>query len=174
MLLRFLSAAILLLLAGCATTPPFPEGIPTAMIRFTANEPVFIGVPCKKDQFVKGGFIKNSYVREISPVKMYGTRSDKNNDVVERLIPADRTLSFRVMWGGGVAGRMVQCVRVFSITPVPHEQYQVDYVLSRQDGSCTLKTYTLSEKNGVIQKTEIPVKRHPEAETVGVVCPNKK
>jgi hypothetical protein len=171
MMYRFVLIPLFLLSAGCAT-PLFPEGIPTAMIRFTANAPVVIGMPCERDRFVKGGFIKNPYTSEMSPVKMYGTRGDKNNEVIERLIPAERTLPFRVMWGGGVARRMVQCVVVFSIRPAPHEQYQADYVLS-PDGFCALKMYRLSEKNGAIEKTEMPVKRYPAAEKASAVCPNE-
>jgi hypothetical protein len=158
-----------LLMAGCAT-PPFPDGIPTAMIRFTANAPVAIGMPCERDRSVKGGFIQNPYSSEVSPVKMYGTRSDKNNEVIERLIPAERTLPFRIMWGGGIDWKLVQCVATFSIRPVPQEQYQADYLLA-YNGSCTLKVYRLAEKKGAIVKTEIPVKRYPEAEGATAVCP---
>ena len=87
----------LLLLSGCVTS--FPEGIPTATIRFTSNVPVIIKPICGRDNFIKQGLIKNDYLSEVSPVKMYGTRSDKNNEVIERLIPAERTLPFRVRWG---------------------------------------------------------------------------
>jgi hypothetical protein len=170
---RFLFAPLIVLSAGCAT-PPFPDGIPTAMIRFTANVPVIVGVPCKNDKFVRGGLIKNPYTREVSPVKMHGTRSDKNNEVIERLIPAERTLHFRVLWGhGAVDGstiRLTQCIVAFSFRPQPHEQYQADYLLGAN--SCDVKVYRLSAQNGAIQKTQIPVKRHPEAETASIVCPS--
>ena len=168
---RLVLIPLLLLTAGCAT-PPFPEGIPTAMIRFTANAPVAIGMPCERDRFVKGVFIKNPYTSEMSSVKMYGSRSDKNNEVIERLIPADRTLSFRIMWGKPTRSGIVQCIAVISFRPMPNEQYQADYVLS-PDAFCALKMYRLSEKNGAIQKTEIPVKRYPAAEKASAVCPDE-
>jgi hypothetical protein len=174
MMYRFLWILLLLLSTGCAT-PRFPEGIPTAMIRFTANVPVAVGLPCEKDRFIKGGMIKNEWWREISPVKMYGTRSDKNNEVIERLIPADRTLPFRVMFAHGtVSGstiRTSRCVLVFSFRPQPHEQYQADYVLGTD--SCNLKMYRLSEKNGAIQKTEMPIKLYPDPEKKADFCRNE-
>lgn len=166
---KLVSIAIVLLLAGCAS---FPEGIPTATIRFTADAPVIIKSMCPGDTFIKPGLIRNPYLSETSPVKMYGTRNDKNNEVVERLIPAERTLLFRVRWGhAGMSGSqmtLTQCDTLFSLAPRPQEQYQADYALGAN--SCSLKLYKLSEKSGVIQKTEIPVRLHAASESTDNIC----
>lgn len=169
---RIFFIAIFLLSAGCVS---FPEGIPTAMIRFTANAPVIITSMCPRDNFIRQGLIKNDYLSETSPVKMYGTRSVKNNEIVERLIPAERTLLFRVRWGhAGVSGSQIsltQCDILFSLAPRPHEQYQADYILG--SNSCGLKMYRLSEKSGAIQKTEIPVQLYSASENTDNICRNK-
>lgn len=160
----------ILLLSGCAN--PFPEGIPTAMIRFTSNVPTIIKPICGRDNFIRQGFIKNDYLSEMSPVKMYGTRSDKNNEVIERLIPAERALPFRVRWGhAGVSGstiKVTQCDAVFSFKPLPREQYEADYVLGAN--SCDLKLYRLSERNGAVQKTEVKFKRYSASEDTDKIC----
>lgn len=170
MIYKFILAVFLALLTGCAAS--FPEGIPTAMIRFTANVPVIIKPMCSRDNFIKLGLIKNEYLSETSPVKMHGTRSDKNNEIVERLIPAERTLLFRVRWGHAAVSvssvKLTQCDVVFSFMPRPHEQYQADYVFGAN--SCDLKMYRLSEKNGAIQKTEVAVKFYSASEDTDKVC----
>lgn len=170
MFYKFILVVFMVFLSGCVAS--FPQSIPTAMIRFTANVPVIIKSMCARDNFIKQGLIKNEYISETSPVKMYGTRSDKNNEIVERLIPADRTLLFRVRWGHAAVSlsstQITQCDAVFSFMPRPYEQYQADYV--RAANSCHLKMYKLSEKNGALEKTEVAVKFYTRSEDTDPVC----
>jgi hypothetical protein len=171
-------------LLGCATK--FPEGVSTAMIRFTAQVPTIVQPMCERDRFIEQGIILNSYFKQKSPVSMYGTRAEKTNEVAERLIPADRTLLFRVRAGeatfkvvptttsgGGMDAAIYQkiegCDALFSLTPHEGEQYQADYVGGFAK-KCGIKLYRLSQTNGVVGKTEIPVALHADASPTFSVC----
>ena len=164
---KFLAVTVAILFSGCAT--PFPEGIPTAAIRFTSNVPIIVRPVCSRDSFIKQAPVKvdSNFLKEVSPVKMYGTQSDKNNEVIERLIPAERALPFRVRWGHYAHPKLTSCEILFSFSPRPDEQYQLDYRLL--SGSCTLKLHRLSEQNGLIQKTELTPKLF-EANEEKLVC----
>jgi hypothetical protein len=149
-------AALGLLLSGCMAS--IPPGTPTAMIRFTSTVQSTMSAACLKDRsLVFNGQIKNPYWSEVSPVKMIGTRSDKNNDVIERLMPAGREFIFR-LGGEAVAGELPNtfrsCSTVFGFTPKVGEQYQHDF--DQVGLKCISKLYRLSEVSGVIQRTPMP------------------
>lgn len=146
-------------LVGCATYG-LPQGTPSAMIRFTSDTPVQFSLPCSKDAaLVKRGLVHNQFWKEQSEIKMYGTRPDKNSDVMERLIPAERELAF--MFGSTSAGTdgtigdktIYACMVTMSFIPRTGEQYEATY---RWIGDhCTVKLYRLSASNEEIRKTEL-------------------
>jgi hypothetical protein len=175
-----LSVTIAVALVGCAS---FPPGVPTAMIRYTSNMPTLFVPFCSRDDFLLQGVVNVDGVKEVSPVKMYGTRSDKNGVVSERLIPADRTLLLRGRWGHAVftptiegskgtqlalKGQLTQCDVLFTLAPQPNEQYQAHYTLS--EGACAVKVYRLTQTNGVIGKVELPNSTKPDAKETFEVC----
>ena len=144
-----------------------PEGTPTAMIRFTSDVPVIITPICSQNESViRRGWVKVG-MKEQSPVKMYGTRSDKTNEVIERLIPAERALPFRIRWGHYGHPRLTSCEVNFHFTPRANEQYQADYSLGSDH--CTVRLYRLSQSNGTIRKAELPINRF-EAKDEAAVC----
>ena len=162
---RFLLILFVAFSVGCVSS--IPEGTPTAKIRFTSDVPVVITPVCTRNESViRRGSVKVG-LKEESSVKMYGTRSDKTNDVIERLIPAERTLPFRIRWGHYGHPRLTSCEVFFYFTPRPNEQYQADYALG--NSQCTIKLYQLSQSNGTIKKTEIPASRF-EAKDEEAVC----
>jgi hypothetical protein len=146
---------------GCVTYE-IPEGMPSAKIRFTAGEDMTnVALHCPDDRhYVKQGLINNPYWHEISPVKMYGTREDKNNKVLERLIPAERTVAFSMSSArpGIQADKYRRCEFIFEFTPNAGQQYQADFLWIGD--KCGVNLVRLSKDNGSIQRTEVPVKMH--------------
>lgn len=180
---RGLLLIVSLLIAGCAIEHPLPPGTPTAMIRFTSNVPIIIWPMCERDNFMITTVVRNSYLSEVSPVKMYGTRSDKNNEVVERLIPADRTLFFRIRWGTawtttgptGMQTSITQCDRIFELSPVPGEQYQADYELVGFGSDCTVYLSRLTvDDSGQVDNDPLPVTFHPDDKETYAACGGRK
>jgi hypothetical protein len=150
------------LLASCAST--IPEGAPTAMVRFTSNVDLHMSTKCGPyASAVKLGLIGNQFWNEESPVKMHGTRPGKHNDVLERLIPAENEIGFR-LHGGTATGvnTGMACTVYLAFNPRKGEQYQVHYDLNTVGKVCTAKLYRLSEKNAVVERTPLPARRFTE------------
>ena len=69
-------------------------------MRFTSNVTLSVLPGCgENSSAVKRGMIGLHFMHEESPVQMLGTRAGKRNDVVERLVPADHEIGFR-LYGG--------------------------------------------------------------------------
>jgi hypothetical protein len=148
----FQSATILLTLSGCFAS--IPHGTPTAMLRFTSGTPASISAACLKDRsLVFNGLVLSDYWSEVSPVKMLGTRSDKNNQVIERLIPADREMAFVVGGSIGQGDGYSVCSVTLSFAPKPAEQYQIHF--SFRGEKCSAALFRLTENGGAIEKTPI-------------------
>lgn len=171
----------LVLLGGCAIR--IPEGTPTAMLRFTADGYMSqITVLCPEDRTrVKGGMVNNEFWNEVSPVKMYGTREDKNNKVMERLIPAGRQIGFRFLTARSSAVKTTEyydCSLAFAFTPAAGEQYQADYQWAQESGRCTVKLSRLAVDGGMVRKLDVPVRvfrsRSPDdnSKAIDAVCAN--
>lgn len=141
-------------LAGCAAS--IPQGMPTAMMRATADVPSIFAPACLSDRsYVFNGLIKHDYWSEVSPVKMYGTRADKNNQVIERLIPAGRGIAFMM---SGVAPTdkpdiYKNCRVTFAFEPKPDEQYSAH--LTFHEKGCSVNLARLDLQQGQIKKTQI-------------------
>lgn len=125
------------------------------MIRFTSDTPVQFSLPCSQDgTLVKRGLLHNQFWKEQSEIKMHGTRPDKNSDVMERLIPAERELAF--MFGAtsaGMNGAIYACTLTMSFIPRTGEQYEATYHWI--EDRCTVKLYQLSANNEEVRKTEL-------------------
>jgi hypothetical protein len=155
------------LLSGCAT---IPEGAPTAMVRFTSNVDLHMSTKCGPHaSAVKLGLIGNQFWNEESPVRMLGTQPGKRNDVLERLVPAEEEIGFR-LHGGTATGvnTGMACTYYLTFTPRKDEQYHVHYELNTAAKACSARLYRLSEKNGAIERTPLQAKRFKEA-TFGTV-----
>mgnify|MGYP001760691124 CR=1 FL=1 len=141
-------------LAGCAAS--IPKDMPTAMIRATADVPTIFAPACLSDRtFVFNGLIKHNYWSEVSPIKMHETRSDKNNQVIERLIPAARKFAF--MMSGTAATEKPDvysnCRVTFSFEPKPGEQYAAHLVFA--ENRCMVQLSRLDLQFGKLTKTPI-------------------
>jgi hypothetical protein len=95
---------------------------------------------------------------------MLGTQPGKRNDVLERLIPAEEEIGFR-LFGATPTGvnKSMGCTFYLTFTPRKDEQYHVHYELNTAAKVCSARLYRLSEKNGVIDRTALPAKRFREA-----------
>ena len=154
--MRIVTALFLAAFAGCALTYSIAQGTPTAMLRFTANtESAGFTMPCSKDvRLVKHGTVGNPWLEEQSELKMYGSREDKNGEVIERLISADRELAFFI--GGGKRkedGKRYGCSLAISFVPRAGEQYEANYQWIGD--KCTVNVYRLSMGKQEIQKSPL-------------------
>jgi hypothetical protein len=162
---RTILIPFIVFLGGCAAS--IPEGMPTAMLRFTADGYMSQIYPvCPGDRsLVKVGFVNNQLWSEVSPVKMLGTRPDKNGQVLERLIPAGRPVGFAFTVARDEKIRQNQnrsgyseCSLIFVFTPTAGEQYHADYQWPKDSSQCFIKLSRLSDNHGKISRTEVPVK----------------
>jgi hypothetical protein len=159
--MRIVTALLLGSLAACAIYG-IPEGTPTAMLRLTTDTPgAHFSLPCSTDTLlVKQALVGNPHWAEQSELKMYGTRPDKNSEVIERLIPADRELAFFVNGGRRKEdGQGYGCSLTMSFVARAGEQYEASY---RWIGDrCTVNVYRLSTGNQGIQKTPLEANYAP-------------
>jgi hypothetical protein len=159
-------------LAACSAS--IPPGMPTAMLRVTASAPpetvVIFAPACFSDRkYVFNGLIGNPLTGETSKVPMLGSRTDSNNQVIERLIPADRPIAF--ISNGGANSRtdanmVVRCNLTWGFTPKAGEQYHYVYTLT--ESACAGHLSRLSLVNGQIQETPVPLTSHPSQDAA---CP---
>lgn len=151
---HLLLTAMAVALAGCAAS--IPQGMPTAMIRATADVPTIFAPACLSDRsYVFNGLIKHASWSEASPVKMHGTRTDKNNQAIERLIPAGRGMAF--MMSGTIPTEKPDVYRncriTFAFEPQPGEQYSAH--LNFLEKGCFVRLAKLDLQQGQIKESPI-------------------
>ena len=159
---KTLVAVMAVVTSGCVTG--VPEGMPSAMLRFTADgyESQIYPVCPEDRRLVKVGLVNNRFWNEVSPVQMHGTVPEKNNRVIERLIPAGRRIGFTFTASQPKnRNEYYACNVVFAFSPVAGEQYQADYVWPTGAERCSVKLSRLSLVNGVLQKSAMPVGLYP-------------
>jgi hypothetical protein len=154
--MRYVKAfVILLILSGCAAS--IPEGMPTAMVRFNSNVRTIVAPACLTDRkFVFNGMINMSTWSEVSPVRMLGSKTDKTNTALERLIPAEREFAFLVTGTTGEASarEFLNCRVVVGFKPRTGEQYEVNFHM--EDKGCRATLSQLTGADTAIQRTRVP------------------
>lgn len=152
------------LTVGCAA-PRLPEGTPTALMRVTSNGDNALFHPiCGRDrEWVQGGLINNPFSSEVSPVRMYGTRTDKNKEVIERTIPAERPFGVLVNSAvtAGTSGRRdLNCGGNVVFNPVEGAQYHVEHQWLPGYDTCQISVYRLTQEiSGEIRRTRVPTRK---------------
>lgn len=152
------------LTVGCAA-PRLPEGTPTALMRVTSNGGNALFRPiCGRDlEWVQGGLINNPFSNEVSPVRMYGTRTDKNNLVIERAIPAERPFGLLVngALSAAVSGRRdLNCGGNVVFNPVEGAQYHVVHEWLGGYDTCQISVYRLTQEiSGEVRRTRVPTRK---------------
>jgi hypothetical protein len=159
-------------LAACSTA--IPPGMPTAMLRVTAAAPpetvVLFAPACYSDRkYVRNGMIGDPLFTETPKVPMLGSIAEANNQILERVIPADRPIAFVAQ--GGANSRtdpklVVRCNLTWGFTPKAGEQYHYTHTLN--DQSCVGSLTRLSLVNGKIQEAPVPLTGYP---TQDAACP---